>query len=169
MLTFAILAGLGALVYFWNYIVDFFQRVIIPWFRNVLGDTAAIILTSIVQYCDKAISWTRRQIKQAWKWFRERVLGMQTDYRKVSSTEVEGTTTTYVQGEDGKIIRTVKTEQLDWEDVPANIREQYILNNSNSFAVDDKSVLEGQFVEQVKQSENMSDQQVAELLEIQIA
>ena len=169
MLTFAILAGLGAIVYFWNYIVDFFQNVIIPWFRKVFGDIAANILASIVSFCDKGISWTRQQIKRAWKWFRERVLGMKSDYVKVSSNQVERTTTTYTSTQDGKVIRTVRTEPLDWEDVPDNIRDQYIANNSNSFTVDDKNVLEGQFVEQVKNSENMSDQEVAELLEIQIA
>lgn len=169
MLTYAILIGLGALVYFWNYIVDFFQRVIIPWFRGIFGDIAANILASFVSFCDRFISWTRKQIKHIWKWFQVRVLGMKTDYVKVSSTQVEGTTTTYVSAEDGKIIKSVKTEQLDWEDVPANIREHYILNNSNSFAVDDKNVLEGQFIEQIKKNENMSDREVAELLEIQIA
>lgn len=170
MFTYTILIGLGAaLVYFWNYIVDFFQTVIIPWFRNVFGDIPANILASIVKFCDKVISWTRRQIKHAWKWFQTKVLGMKTEYTKVSSSEVKGKTTTYVQGEDGKVIRTIKTEQLDWDDVPDNVREQYIANNRNSFTVDDKNVLEGKFVENVKQSENMSDQQVAELLEIQIA
>ena len=169
MLTFAILAGLGALVYFWNYIVDFFQTVIIPWFRDVFGDIAANILASVVSFCDKVISWTRQQIKRAWKWFHERVLGMKTEYKKVSSTQVEGKTTTYTSTQDGKVIRTIKTEQLEWEEVPANIREQYIAINRKSFTVDDKNVLEGKFIEQVKDSENMSDQQVADLLEIQIA
>lgn len=169
MLTFAILAGLGALLYFWNYIVDFFQKQIIPLFRNIFGNTVANILASFVSFCDKFVSWTRKQIKHLWKWFQQKILGMKTDYKKISATQVQGTTTTYTLQEDGKVIESVKTEILEWEDVPSKIREKYITENLNSFAVDDKNVIEEKYKDQIKKNENLTDQEVSELLEIQIA
>lgn len=169
MLTFAILAGLGVVLFFWNYIVDFFQKQVIPLFRKVFGDIVANLLAAFVSFCDKIASWTRKQIKQVWQFFQQKVLGMKTHYEKVSSTQVKRNTIAYTLNNEGKIIESVKTELLDWEDVPAKIRENYIAENSVAFDVDDKNVIEGKFIDQVKAKENLSDTEVGELLEIQIA
>lgn len=170
MFTFSILAALGAAVvlFFWTYIADFFQKQVIPLFRKVLGDTVANILAAFVSFCDKIASWTRQQIKQAWKWFQQRILGMKTHYDKDLS-QVKRNTITYSLNNEGKIIETVKTEILDWVEVPQKIRDKYIMENSVAFDVDDKSVIEGKFIDQVKKKENLTDTEVGELLEIQIA
>ena len=174
MLTFATLVALGVIGYFWSQIANFFSTKIIPWFRKVFGDTTANILGKIISFCDKAVVWTRNQVKHAWQWFKTRVLGIKTKYTRKSSTKVEGKTTTYVLEENGKVIETIKTTEMDWYDVPQRFRDQFIEQNSNMVAVDDKSVVEGKFIQNLKQvgvedTKNLSDKEVAELLEIQIA
>ena len=64
---------------------------------------------------------------------------------KTSATTVSGKITTLVRDENGKLMQSVITEELNWDDLPPEIREELIRQNSNTAQMDLKESVEKQF------------------------
>ncbi|MBQ6615065.1 MAG: DUF2214 family protein [Thermoguttaceae bacterium] len=153
------------LLFFWEKILAFLLKNIVPWFRLKFGDVGAATLTQLLSFITKAVHWTRQQINTGWRWFQNRFLGIDSSYVRKQPNEFVCTRTTYIKREDGKVIKIVETENLDWDTLPADVRSTLITANpSEPIEIDDKKIVETQFKNQVKAQENISDEEVLEIL-----
>lgn len=153
------------LLFFWEKIYAFLLKNIVPWFQKTFGSVGASVLQQFLSFIGSAVQWTRQQIRTGWHWFQSRFLGIDSSYHSPKPKEYVCTRTTYIKREDGKIIKIVETEDLDWDSLPADVRSTLITANpSEPIEIDDKKIVETQFKNQVKAQENISDEEVLEIL-----
>ena len=153
------------LLFFWEKIYAFLLKHIVPWFQKTFGSVGASVLQQFLSFIGSAVRWTRQQINTGWRWFQNRFLGIDSSYVRKQPNEFVCTRTTYVKREDGKVIKVAETENLDWDTLPADVRSTLIsANPSEPIEIDDKKIIETQFKNQVKAQENISDEDVLEIL-----
>ena len=97
---------------------------------------------------DSTITVTRRALKKGWDTFKSIVLKRETVYTTTKKIDkVTGTRTTYIRNED-KVIKTTETSELDIDELPDDVRRQFIYeitknahgtNKQYSFTVDEKN------------------------------
>ncbi|HUD46589.1 MAG TPA: hypothetical protein VMR33_07150 [Candidatus Baltobacteraceae bacterium] len=129
----------------WPYIVDFFSTKIIPWLRERVSTTLADILAEALVFADKGITPVRRTVKNIWKYFQQTLLGMKMEVRKTSATTATAKTTTIVRDENGKLVQSTITEELSWDQLPREIREEMTRQNTTAASLDLKNALAEKF------------------------
>lgn len=153
------------LLFFWERIHAFLLKNVVPWFQKTFGDIGASILKQLLSFIGQTIRLTRQQIRTGWHWFQSKFLGINSEYVRNNPNEYVCKTTTYVNNENGKVSKIVETEIMDWDSVPAEVRETFIASNpSEPIELDDKKVIETMFKNQAKKQENLSDEEFLEIL-----
>ncbi len=144
-ITIAVLAVAGALfVAFWAHIQLAFQDHVIPFVREILGDSVAQGLVWIISKLDNAVTNVSKEIKRVWKAFRKHVLKSEELYERQGPNDTQRVRTTYVQGSDGKVMRRTETETLDWDEVPQAVRNSMVQNNTRAGRIDITEAVERQ-------------------------
>lgn len=134
-----LVAAAGLTLVSWAYIVHLFQVFLIPFLRSTLGDTVADAMASIVSKVDDAATFVQRQAKVAWQSFKTRVLRWNTTFKKKNADTVISQSEAYVQSADNKIMRKVVEEEVNWADLPEEIRKAYMTNGGAAQVVDSKA------------------------------
>ena len=125
--------AVAALIALWHKILDWATETLFPWIKSNLPDFIDIATEAFSQL-DDIISPIRRGIKIAWQRLRQRLLKMATHLeRKSSSVWVSRTTSWVIKALETKQVVKVETEvDISWDDLPADIREDYIRMNKKS-------------------------------------
>ncbi|HEY6183225.1 MAG TPA: hypothetical protein VIW67_13330 [Terriglobales bacterium] len=132
----------------WPWILNFLSTKLIPWLRESVSETIADLLADVLIFADKGIVLVRRTAKQLWKYLKQNILGINLKVEKTSATTALGKTTTFIRDEHGKVIQTVATETLGWEDLPDAIRSEITRQNTSVAEMDLKQPLEDKFKKQ---------------------
>ncbi len=134
-----LVAAAGLTLASWAFIVHLFQVFLIPFLRNTLGDTVADGMAMIIGKVDDAATFTQRNVKMAWRAFKSNVLGWKTTFAKKSANTVTSRSEAYVHTPDQKVIRKVVEEEVDWADLPEDIRHAHMRNQGQIEVVDSKA------------------------------
>lgn len=137
IISIALLAALGLILYYWHHIVYFFQNKVIPVIREKMGDRFADAIAWFLSILDGVAVATRKGLKACWRWIRENVLGYRETYiQKNASQWIEKTSYETVDG-------TLVTERTVSADaVPDSVRNEALKYNQTSFVIDQKAILE---------------------------
>ena len=154
----------GVALFFWQSILSFFVNTFIPWLVKTIGPVAADVFKKIVTFVKGAVKWTRLQIRKAWAWLRARVLSIKTVYKFPGPKKCVRETTSYIVSEEGNILENVTTEELAWEDIPADVRKALMKITEDEIAINARAELEENFKNQIKEQKNLTDKEVLELL-----
>lgn len=158
------------LLFFWQSILTFLLNTFIPWLLQTLGPIVADIFKKIVAFLDKSVTWTRQQIRKAWAWFRARVNTIETVYDLSDLSRILRVTTTIIPTPDGNFVKEVHKEVVSYNDLPADVRAEFIKIAQKNFTIDFKKQIEEKFSEQCDISEaelaqeSVDDKKVIELL-----
>lgn len=143
MLTIAILlVGAAAVTYLWAYVVELFQRYLIPFARQLLGEKVAGLITDLIVFLDGKVCPTRQAVGRAWDAFRKHVLGCKTVYTKQGASQAEARTHTLVRTPDGRLMERTEVREVPWQDIPADIREQMIEAQRQQAALNNLELVE---------------------------
>jgi hypothetical protein len=126
---------------YWPQIVDLFSVRIIPWVRESVSAALADVLAEMLVFLDKGVTSIRRPIKEAWKYFQRNFLGSKLEVTKTSATQATVKRTTLARDENGKLVTSVVTENLNWENLPPKIREEIIRQNATNAQMDLKKAV----------------------------
>lgn len=147
-----------------NFFLSFFDKSFFSMLEKTLGPAAAELLRQILSFVMGDVKWTRLQMRKAWAWLQTRIMSIKTVYKFPSPDACVRETTSYFVSEEGNILENVTTEQLAWEDIPADVRAEQIKHKEEKVVVDVKEHLEIEFKERVKKQEKVSDKEVLEIL-----
>lgn len=129
---------LGATVYFWSHIADLFQKRIIPWFRARLGDSVADGIATVISWVDNKATMTQRLLRDAWQAINRHWLAGETEIHKEAADRAVITKTNYMLKPEGGVVRTTTEETVAWHDLPDNVRDAMLRQNTTQAKVDDK-------------------------------
>jgi hypothetical protein len=148
--------GGGAIVIaaLWPYIVDYFSTKLIPWVREAVSDSAADAIADVIAFVDNRMTAGRSLTKSAYRTFRETLLGCKAVYEKMSSNTVRIDTTALLRKGTGELAAESVKTILEWDDLPAKIRQEMIRQNQTKGEINLKSEIEHR-VRQGAQEKNM--------------
>jgi hypothetical protein len=134
--------------YFWPYIADAFAQTVIPFVRRHLGDPVANLLVTLITWIDRPMGFLHNTVQEAWRFFKQKVIRIKRIFVKTSPTEVKEKTEVWVS--NGKPFQQVLERELQWHEVPQEIRDEMIRNGLDTAEIDMKKSVEGMVVEQAK-------------------
>ena len=146
------------------FFLSFFDKSFFSMLEKTLGPAAAELFRQILSFVMGDVKWTREKIRITWAWLQTRIMSIKTVYKFPSPVVCVRKTTSYIVSEEGNILENVTTEQLAWEDIPADVRAELIKLNEEKVVIDVKEHLEIEFKVRVKKQEKVSDKEVLEIL-----
>ena len=138
LLVAKVVGGIGILLYFWEYLVHFFSKNVIPWIKKYWSVSAADLVAKLISFLDGKIVPTKALLKKAWTYFKTNILKMNTEYVKVDANTAERKTTTWLKDSQGDAIKTIVEEKVSWSELPQEIREQMINEDTNEGMINEK-------------------------------
>ena len=146
-----IFVGILILISVWPEIVDFFSTRLIPWVRTRISNSLADLIADFIVFADQVIVPVRRLVKKLWATFKQHVLGIKMEVKKISASTVAGKTTTIIQDENGKFMQSVTEEVINWDALPAAIRSEMNRQGTKEATMDLKKAAEEKFRQSAKQ------------------
>lgn len=141
-LTVVIIVSTFLFGYYWEYIVQFMAEHIIPWIRQNLSNTLGDLLADLFSFLDGKMVPIKRMLKKLWTNFKENILGFKTEYTKIDTNTARKQTETFIRKDDNKVVKRVETEEIEWKDIPEEIREKMIQENVRKSKLDDLKIIE---------------------------
>jgi hypothetical protein len=122
------LIGGGVLVYTMkDFLIGFVRKIVLPAIKRIAVAAADIVL-AVLQLIEGTVTYTAQAIRQVVNNFKNKVLGIVSNYQKISYNEVAVTTETFVM--EGKELRKTRTNQrVSTDDVPDYIKEKLAQRN----------------------------------------
>lgn len=117
------------IIFFWPSIRNWFAKDLITFIREKINEKCADCCVDVVAWLDRKISGIRRGLKTAWKFIKERILRMETDFSLDSNGDCSSTGTVIIDMGDGKAAKITKTEDVDFDSLPPEIQEELIRQN----------------------------------------
>ena len=140
--TTALIIGLA-----WAYIRDFFTETIIPAIRKYVSETLANGVADVVGWVDAPATAVKKIAKETMASFKKHVLGIQTVYKRENAHFATEKTTTYLVGKDNTIQEITKERQRSMDDLPPDIRAEFIKHHDKPAQANMKE----QFEEKVRE------------------
>jgi hypothetical protein len=139
VLTGLVGAGLaGVAVYFWPRIMSWAREHLLPWIdRNVPELADAVRLA--FQDLDKVAVGLRRTVRAAWRRVRSVLLSQAAEFVSLWNGAWAVRITSYLrdlEASDKPVARVVTEQEVDWEDLPADIRAEAMANGINGTTID---------------------------------
>lgn len=139
LLTFLIVAALaGAFLYFWNNIREYLTHSLRPWIAEKFGTRIGDSFAEMICWLDNKTTSVVRGLKGIVRFFKERVLGIKSTYKKVSPHVVAHEREVYVHLDDGRVLKRKETSEMAYEDLPDSIRNEMIRLNAVEASMDEK-------------------------------
>lgn len=153
------------ILFFWPSIRNWFATDLIAFIREKISDECADYCVDVIAWLDKKICGIRRGFKTAWKFIKERILRMESDFSLDGNGNCSSTGTVIIDMGNGKAAKITKTEKVEFDSLPPEIQDELIRQN---FAEDgcrhgkmnDKEILQKMGLERL--SEDMSKVQSEE-------
>lgn len=142
-----VIGGILLGVYFWNYIVEVFQKHILPWCRENLSPGIAEAMTNMFVWLDKKVTATNRVISETWAAFSRHLYGSETKVARKDATEGVVTRTDYLVTGEGKVKRRIAESTVSWHELPANLREEMLKRGTDQAVMDNKAAIRGKVLE----------------------
>lgn len=136
-----IITGVLLIGYFWGYIVEAFQKHIIPWCKDHLGPGIASLVEDMFVWLDKKVTATKRSIKEAWSAFARHIYGSETKVVRTNAVESTMTRTDIIITEDGKAKRRVAEQTVAWHELPENLRTEMLRMGTSNAIMDNKAAI----------------------------
>jgi hypothetical protein len=136
----------------WPYITDIFARKIIPFVRRKLGDYLADLLSSMIVWIDEPMAYLREKLVAAWRFFKQSVIKIVRKFRKKSATKVLETTEVWLRSQrPGAGIPMCEERELDWAELPPEIRAEMIRRGSETATIDIGKTVEDRVEERARE------------------
>lgn len=124
------LIGVAALVVikFWGEVLNWAEKSFFPWVQSHIPEMLELTRKAFAFVDEHVAVPLRRATKAAWDLLRKQLLKMTVAFQKNSDSQWSRRTTTWVIEKlgDRVVKKTVSEEELVWDDLPADIREQWI-------------------------------------------
>lgn len=134
----------------WPYIRDFFAKTIIPLLRHKISPDVADAVAKVVLWIDTPVSLVRAKVKELYRAFKQRVLGITSVVEQTSATSGMITTDTFVN-QDGKLVKGTTVEVISLDDPrAAAFRKQMLKHNVTSATEDLLGTIDNAAVEATK-------------------
>lgn len=139
LLTFLLVSALaGAFLYFWNNIREYLTIGFRPWIAEKFGVRVGDSFAELICWLDNKTTAIIRNLKGIIRFFKERVLGMKSNYKKISPHTVVHERESYIHLDDGKVLRRKETTEMAYEDLPDSIRSEMIRQCETEASMDEK-------------------------------
>lgn len=151
LIPLVIIGSLITVTLAWPYIRDFFAKTIIPLLRHKLSPGVADVVAKVIVWIDTPVSMVRAKVKELYRAFKQRVLGLTSTLEQTSSRAGRITTESFVN-EDGKLIKISGVEEISLDDPrAAAFRKKMIQHNVTSATEDLLGTIDNAAVEATKQ------------------
>lgn len=138
-----LIAALGILaavaITYWHRILQWAYDSLFPWFHTHLPFMEEAVRTAFEQ-ADKVAVPVRRAVKEAWKKVRDYLIKLVVNFqRRNASVWVKEVTSWVIRGLETDRPMPVKlttTEDVSWEDVPEDIRAEFLQREKRSATID---------------------------------
>ncbi len=122
--------------FLWSWVRDYFSEKIIPWVRDKYGVFWADQLGDLVLFLDNVTGYIRQKVRGAYRFIKERILGIKKTYFKQSAHSAVSITETILKTNDGKFLKRTEEEHLSWDELPEQIRSEMIRQQQKVALVD---------------------------------
>ncbi|MBE7463001.1 MAG: hypothetical protein HS116_05835 [Planctomycetes bacterium] len=127
---------------FWPWIVEFFTEHVIPWLKQYCGHQIGKLVADMVAWLNGKLNPIRALLRKMIDAFKTNVLGIQTTYKKVSSTECVAESVTLIRQEDGQIVRKVpKGIVVQWDELPDEVCSEMIKQQKKAAMVNVREMI----------------------------
>jgi hypothetical protein len=133
----------------WPDLLHYLQSVFLPWTRQFLPEPVSELLAGLVVFLDRGICTARRKVSAAWNQFKSTVLGMETTYVQKAPNAVEAVQTCIIDIGNGQGLKRLTTQHLEWDEVPAPVRDAMIVENAPAVRLDTMDVMRSRMKEKV--------------------
>lgn len=132
-----VITVIGLVTAFWGSIVRTFRTWIIPTLRARLGDGVADAVATLLAFIDRPMCAMRRAAGAAIGLFREKVLGLEKEYRDRGRV-VETVTEVLLVHETNPAMarKVVMTEEMPYHEIPNDVRDRMNRTGQNEVPVD---------------------------------
>lgn len=129
----ALLAGVAA----WDYIRDLAVERVLPWVDETWPSLAPTVRVAFAKVDDVVVA-VRRTAKAAWAALRGALLKLTVAIERRTSDEYVRRVTSWLRNalEPTTVIRKVEEEVVDYDDLPADVREQLMRDRAARTEVD---------------------------------
>jgi hypothetical protein len=132
-------AGLvGVAVYFWPQIMSWAREHLLPWVDRNIPEMADSVRLAF-QDLDKVAVGLRRAVRTAWRKLRNVLLSQTAEFVGLVNGEWAIRITSYLRNlEEGEkpVVRVVTEQELDWDDLPEEIRASAMSNGISGTSID---------------------------------
>lgn len=132
----------------WHYIRDFFTGTVVPTLRKHLGDSIAEGVSKLIEFADKKLAPAHAQLKKYYHHFKQRIIDIKSTFVRdpQDKSRVKVRTTSYLLSDPAaqNVTMTTTEQDLDWSQVPEEIRENWIRTNSRYYRMDMKETADDQ-------------------------
>jgi hypothetical protein len=139
-------------VILWPFLVWWLARGLIPMLRTTVGDEVADPIAALITWIDRPASFVREQVMSAWRFFNERILAITSTYTKTAEGRFTQRQQTVLRSRGDHAEVKVITRVLDWQDLPAPVRDEMIRRGVPSVQTDDREVIRDRVEHTAKQS-----------------
>jgi len=131
--------GTSLFVAFWPVILDWSRDSLLPWLRANYPQVAELA-TKALSRMDDVISAVRKSIAEAWQNFRSVLLKLAIYIEKNTEGKwvrrVVSTVRKALDNGQTKLMEITSTKEVDWSELPSEIRERYMKNGQRTCMVD---------------------------------
>ena len=132
-------AVIGALIVnkFWEDILGWASTTLANVVGEVLGPLARDLLLDVLERADRVVVGARRAVSQLWRSVKATVLQAAISLEKVTNSRFLKRLTAYLAKDlsgEKRFVRVVQEEEVAWDDLPENVRGEFIRNRSVSAA-----------------------------------
>lgn len=122
---------------FWEDILGWASTTLANVVGEVLGSLARDLLLDVLEVADRVVVGARRAVSQLWRSVKATVLQAAISLEKVTNSRFLKRLTAYLAKDlsgEKRFVRVVQEEEVAWDDLPENVRGEFIRNRSVSAA-----------------------------------
>ena len=160
LLTAAILITL--LVFFWSTICSFLSKHFLPWVKTAFGDDVCDLMTSLICWLDRNIRGIRRGLKNAFRFFKERVLRIHTTYSTTNGRTVKKKTEGVFKNDNNDLVVIEEEQDLSMDDLSFEFQEEIIRQKANESKVKEVEVDENEVINQQVKKRCEEDRKISQ-------
>lgn len=142
LVVIVVLGSAAAAAAFWPWIVEFFTEELVPWLKESVSPQFGTMVEDLLVWADKGMVPVRSSVKKCYQAFRENVLGANVTFEKETATTGTKTTEAFIRNSDGKVMKRVFTEEVEYDDLPEAIREEMHRQHKKKANLDIKAVID---------------------------
>jgi hypothetical protein len=128
------LGAAGALLIFWPQIMEVVRNIVLPFFEDIDPRLRDVVADAFM-WVDKNVAVPiRARVVRAWRDIRSRIIGAVARYSRNSDSNWVREISVYLNQDDNISVRRVKEDIISYDEVPEEIRENYMRSNFNGWS-----------------------------------